>query len=193
MTTINSLLSALDERAMAKLIAIPHDEARVQFSLQSNTVANFRQFTDAISNYYNYHYTSCISNGGNLSLSEAAGCAKELLEKEYRRRNGDIVSAYNDAHDGTNGGMRVVLDVIAEGLKTESVERYIRDVFDRHITPNSWEQKVEIIRQFVAKCGAYLSASIRRDQPERYAQNYNDLIRSYVDGLQRTSSMFRRL
>ena len=193
MTTINSLLSALDERVMAKLIAIPHDEARVQFSLQSNTVANFHQFTDAISNYYNYHYTSCISNGGSLSLSEAAGCAKELLEKEYRRRNGDIVSAYNDAHDGTNGGMRVVLDVIAEGLKTESVERYIRDVFDRHITPNSWEQKVDIIRQFVAQCGAYLSASIRRDQPERYAQNYNDLIRSYIDGLQRTSSMFRRL
>ena len=193
MTTINSLLSALDERVMARQIAIPHDEARVQFSLQSNTVTNFHQFSDAISNYYNYHYTSCVSNGGSLSLSESAGRAKELLEKEYRKRNGDIVSAYNDAHEGTNGGMRVVLDVIAEGLKAESIERYIRDVFDRHISPNSWEQKVESIRQFVAQCGAYLSSTIRANQPERYAQNYNELIRSYVDGLQRTSSMFRRL
>jgi len=193
MTTISSLLSALDERVMAGQIAIPHDEARVQYSLHSNTVGSFHEFSDVISDYYNYHYTLCVSNGGQLSLSEAAGRAKELLEQEYRKRQGDIVSAYNDAHDGTNGGMRVVLDIIAEGLKTESVERYIRDVFDRHVAPNSWEQKLGIIRQFIVQCGAYLSPSIKAHQPERYAQNYNDLIRSYVDGLQRTSSMFRRL
>jgi len=193
MTTINSILSALDERIMAGQIAIPHDNARVQYSLHSNTVGSFHQFSDVISNYYNYHYTSCVSNGGNLSLSESAGRAKELLEKEYRKRQRDIVSAFNDAHDGTNGGMRVVLDTIAEGLKAESLERYIRDVFDRHVTPNSWEQKVDIIRQFIDQCGAYLSSTIRADQPERYAQDYNELIRSYMDGLQRTSSMFRRL
>ena len=193
MTTIGSLLSALDERVMARQIAIPHDEARVQYSLHSNTVGSFHEFSDVISDYYSYHYTSCVSNGGQLSLSESAGRAKELLEQEYKKRQGDIVSAYNDAHDGTNGGMRVVLDTIAEGLKAESVERYIRDVFDRHVTPNSWEQKVSIIRQFIVQCGAHLSPSIKAHQPERYAQNYNDLIRSYVDGLQRTSSMFRRL
>jgi len=193
MTTINSLLSALDERVMARQIAIPHDEARVQYSLQSNTVSNFHEFSNVISDYYNYHYRSCVSNGGSLSSIETAGRAKELLEREYRKRQEDIVSAYNDAHDGTNGGMRVVLDTIANGLKAESIERYIRDVFDRHVTPNSWEQKVDIIRQFIAQCGAYLSSTIRAGQPERYAQNYNELIRSYMDGLQRTSSMFRRL
>lgn len=101
--------------------------------------------------------------------------------------------AYNDAHDGTNGGMRVVLDTIAEGLKAESVERYIRDAFDRYVAPISWEQKVTIIRQFIARCGIHLASSIRSDQPERYAQNYQELIRSYVSGLQRTSSIFRRL
>ena len=193
MTTISSLLSALDEQVIARRAAIPHDEARVQYSLNSNTVGSFHEFSDIISDYYNYHYTSCVSNGGQLSLSESAGRAKELLEQEYRKRQGDIVSAYNDAHDGTNGGMRVVLDTVAEGLKAESVERYIREVFDRHVIPNSWEQKVDIIRQFIAQCGSYLSPSIRTHQPERYAQNYNELIRSYVEGLQRTSSIFRRL
>jgi len=193
MTTIGSLLSALDERVMARQVAMTHDEARVQYSLHSNTVGSFHEFSDVISDYYSYHYTSCVSNGGQLSLSESAGRAKELLEQEYKKRQGDIVSAYNDAHDGTNGGMRVVLDTIAEGLKAESVERYIRDVFDRHVTPNSWEQKVDIIRQFITQCGSYLSSSIRTHQPERYAQNYNELIRSYVSGLQRTSSIFRRL
>ena len=87
----------------------------------------------------------------------------------------------------------LVLDMIAEGLKAESVERYIRDAFDRHVTPNSWEQKVEIIRQFIAQCGVHLASSIRTNQPERYASNYRELIQSYVAALQRTSSIFRRL
>ena len=193
MAVIDNLLSALDERIMARRIALHHDEARMRYPLRRNTVDTFDEFGDAITDYYNHHFQA-VSNGGSLPRADAAGRAKEILEREYRRRrNGDIVAAFNDAHDGTNGGLRVVLDTIAEALKTEFVERYIRDVFDRHVAPNAWEDKVEIIRQFIRQCGANLSSSIRADQPERYAQNFQELVRSYVDSLQRTSSIFRRL
>jgi len=90
-------------------------------------------------------------------------------------------------------GKTALAIAIAEGLKAESVERYIRDAFDRHVTPNSWEQKVEIIRQFIGHCGTFLSSSIQANQPERYARDYRELIHSYVAALQRTSSIFRRL
>ncbi|RJR27414.1 MAG: hypothetical protein C4582_00650 [Desulfobacteraceae bacterium] len=188
-----SLLNELDERIIAQRVGVQHDTARMRYSLNSNTIRNFEDFNRVISEYYNYHFTRCVSQGGSLSSTEASSRAKELLEQEYRRKGGDIVSAYNDAHDGTNGGMRAVLDAIAEGLKLYSVEGYIRDVFDRYIAPNSWETKVEYIRQFIAQCGVHLGFSIRPDQPERYAQNYKELIRSYVNALQRTSSVFRRL
>jgi hypothetical protein len=191
--SINSLLSELDERTIAQKIGIPHDEARMRYPINSNTTRNFHDFTWTIGDYYNEHFTTCISRGGTLPVSEAAGRAKEILEQEYRRRGGDLVTAFNDAHDGTNGGLRVVLDTIAEGLKAESVERYIRDAFDRHVAPNSWEQKVEIIRQFIAHCGSFLSSDIQTHQPERYARDFQDLIRSYISALQRTSSIFRRL
>lgn len=193
MTTINSLLAHLDERAIARQVGISHDEVRLNYQLRSNTVTNFDQFREIITDYYNYHYTNCVSNGGELSSSEAYGRAKELLEREYRKRHGDIVSAFNDAHDGTNGGMRVVLDTIAEGLKAEAVERYITSIFDQHVAPNSWEAKVDIIQQLIAYCGPYLSNSIKINQPERYAHDYSELVRSYTEGLRQTSSMFRRL
>ena len=115
------------------------------------------------------------------------------MENEYRRKQGDIVSAFNDAHDGTNGGLRSVLDIICEAIKAKSVEQYVRDIFDRHVAPNGWDQKVDMIRQFIAYAGPYLSSSIVASQPERYAQNYNELIRSYVEGLRQTSAMFRSL
>lgn len=191
--SIVGLMAELEERTMAQLIGIPHDEARIRYPLQSNIIGNFDEFNWVIGDYYNHHFTTCVSNGGLLSAAEAAGRAKELLEQEYRRRGGDIVMAYNDAHDGTNGGMRLVLDTIAEGLKAESVERYVRDAFDRYVAPNSWEQKVAIIRQFIGRCGVHLASSIRPDQPERYAMNWQELIRSYVTALQKTSSIFRRL
>ena len=102
------------------------------------------------------------------------------------------MSAFNNAKDGTNGGVMAVLDIIAEGIKAESVERYIRSMFDRHVTPNSWDEKVDIIRQFIRHCGGQLSDAVRSSQPEAYASNFEQLIRSYVNGLQQTSSMFRR-
>jgi len=186
-------LSALDERTIAQKVGIPHDEARMRYPLRSNTVSSFDEFSDRLGDYYNHHFTTCVSRGGNLSRAEAAGRAKEILERDYRRHEGDIVGAFNDAHDGTNGGLRAILDKVAEGLKAESVERYVREMFDRHVAPNSWEQKVAIIREFIAQAGPYLGSAIRADQPERYAQNYEELIRSYVNALRRTSSIFRRL
>ena len=193
MQAIDGLLAELDERTIAQRIAVVHDEARMKYPLRSNTVSTYQQFKNIITDYYNHHHTNCVSLGGRLLASEAYGKAKELLERQYRKQNGDIVSAFNDGRDGTNGGMRVVLDTIADGLKAEVIERYITDVFDRYVEPNSWQQKVEIIRQFIASAGRILASSVVASQPERYAHDYSGLIRSYVDGLQRTSSMFRRL
>jgi hypothetical protein len=193
MNTIDHIMAALDERNIAREVGNIHDEARLRFPLERNTVESFDEFSDLTGDYFNYHFSRCVANGGRFSPADASGRAKALLERAYRRRNGDIVSAYNDAHDGTNGGMRVILDVLADGLKEEAVEHYVRYVFDRLIAPNAWGAKVRIIEQFIERCGPQLADSIQRNQPERYAQNYRDLIAAFVQGLRQTSSMFRSL
>lgn len=194
MAAIDHLMNALKETTIARQIGIPHDEARLRYRLDANTVRSWRAFESAIAEYYQYHYTQCVSPGGRLPWTECAGRAKEIVEREYRRaRRGDIVSAFNDARDGTQGGLKAVLDIIAEGLKGESVERYTRDQFESRIPPNDFEAKVNIIRQFIAQSGAQLSDSIQANRPERYAHDYQELVKSYVDALQRTSSIFRRL
>ena len=165
MSTLNSLLAALDEITIAQRIQAPHDAARNSFRLQSNTVGSFDEFTRVIGEYYKHHFGLCVSRGGTLSMADAAGRAKEILERDYRRRNGDIVNAYKDAHLGRDGGLRVILDRIAEALKIESVERYTRDVFDRHVAPHAWGDKVRIIRQFIDEFAPMLGRSIEPDQP----------------------------
>jgi hypothetical protein len=181
-----------DELAIAKNVSIAHDEARIQYALRKNTVANYAEFIEKITDYYNHHVSRCILHGGYLSRTEAAGRAKQALDQDYRRRGGNLMTAFKDASDGTAGGLRVVLDRLSESLKAESVEMYIREAFDRYVAPSSWEEKVDIMRQFIARFEDLLSSSIRADQPERYAFNFEELIRSYIDSLRKTSSIFRR-
>jgi hypothetical protein len=182
----------LAERRLAE-VGRPHDEWRMRYPLQRNTVNDFREFESVIGHYYGYHFSGCVAPGARLAPGQATAMAKEVLEREYRRHHGDIVSAFNDAHLNTNNGLRGILDLLCNALKTEAVERYIRRVFDRMVAPNAWEDKVEIIRQFIEKYGFQLGSAIRADQPERYAQNYSELIREFVEGLHRISPRFRRL
>lgn len=194
MATIQSMLSELDERTIAQQVSIKHDETRIRYPVSTNTVNSYNEFSDRIANYYNYHFVSCVSYGGALSTSDAASKAKKLLEQESRRNGrGDIVAVYNDARDGTNSGLRRVFDLIAEGLKNEAVDNYVTDVFDRYIEPNSWDQKVDMIRQFIAHCGVNLSRDIQTNKPERYASSYKEIINAYVQALRQTSSVFKRL
>ena len=193
MPSIKNLLAELDDKYIAQKVAKFHVHAIAHYPLKQDKVKSFDEFSWVIGDYYNYHFTTCVSNGGKLSLTEAVGRAKEILKQEYRRRGRDIVSAFYDAQNETNDGLYGILNVIAEGLKAEAVERWITEVFDRHVAPNSWEQKVDIIRQFIAYCGPAFSSSIEADYPERYANNYEELIRAYVKGLRESSSIFERL
>lgn len=193
MSQIDELVHSLLDTTMAQRVTLAHDDARERYHPPSLTVPNWRAFEDVIADYYRFHYGLCVAAGAALSRAYALGKVKELLEREYRRRRSDIMGAFADAMEGTNGGLRAVLDSISEGLKAESVQFYVQNQFDSRVAPNCFEAKVEIIRQFIERFGAQLGDTIQRNRPERYAQNYQDLIRAYVAGLQQTSSIFRRL
>jgi len=192
MSNLKKLINETSETNIARKVR-EHDNARIKFSLLSNTVKDYDEFCQIIGDYVRFHYSMCISFGGNMSYTEALGLGREIIDQEQRRKGSDFIGAYHDARDGINGGLKSVIDVITEGLKAISVERFIRYTFDKYVAPNSWDQKVAIIKEFIKHCGAHLSASIQVDTPERYAANYYELIRNYVEGMRRTSSIFRRL
>lgn len=193
MSDIDSLLADLDERTIARKVQTPHDNARNRYHITSNTVEDFDEFAEVIGDYYSHHFNECVAQGARLSRTEARARAKELLERESRRGGGDLVGVYRDCTDGREGGLRAVLDKLAEAMKAEAVERYVREAFDRHVAPHDWTKKVAIIRQFIEKCARNLDSSIQRDQPERYARDYRELIRAHLNAMRQTSAVFRRL
>jgi hypothetical protein len=193
MAAIDVLLSAIDERTVAQQVSIKHDQTRASYRNYPVTTGTYIEFERIITDYYMHHHSRCVTRGGRLDYSQASSFAKNEIEKEYRKRNGNVSSAFDDACYGTNGGMRRILDIIADGMKAEAIENYIRSVFDRVVKPVDWHEKVEIIRQFINCCGSNLHDSVDPRTPERYSQNYTELIRAYVDSLRNVSSIFRRL
>lgn len=192
MTAIDNLIAELSEDVIARRVGGAHDAARAQYQLRANTVADFDSFIDAISDYYSYHFQR-VNRCGPLPDDIARQEARNLLAGIYRQNQQDINNAFNDASDSVSGGLRIILDQMANAFKFQQIEQYIISVFDRYYAPNDWDAKVEIITQFITCYGHALGETLRTDRPESYASNPAQLIRAYVDGLRRASSVIRGL
>ena len=188
---LDAILEGLSPRQIAKSVENKHNDFRLKYFLCGNTVDGFKNYELIIGEYFKQHFKNCIASGGNLELREAIARAKHIISQAYHRKyRGNISSAYNDAKNGTNGGLKAQLDIIADQLINEAREYHIRQLFDDIVKPNSWDEKVEIIRQFFRHYGDHLDPEIDRSTPERYASNFEELIRAYADSLSRTGSLF---
>jgi len=192
MSVLDNILEELDEIYIVEHITKKHDEARMQYTMNKNTVSDDTEFDDVIFEYYNHHYTKCVAGGGSLSRADAASMAKEIINQEYRRKGRDKLHAYADGKDGTNGGMRAILDIIMERLKEDAIERHMRDVLDRYVAPTSFDEQVSIVREIINRTGIS-STYVDADRPERYARNYEELIRGLVETFKLQAGRFRRL
>jgi hypothetical protein len=88
--------------------------------------------------------------------------------------------------------LRSILDLIADYFKVESTRNHMRKVLDDEVRPNSLDDKIDIIKQFMNHCGPDISQYLDQSRPEAYIENYDGLIEAYVDMLQKTSSFLRR-
>lgn len=188
---IEPLLSALSETTVAREAGNAHDTARLSYTPPLNPITSYAAFEELVGDYVVYHHERCVAPGGRLSRDQAIGMGEQMLEQVYRRDGGNRLTAYQDATDGTNGGVRTILDHLANGFKAEAVEHYTRRVFSDHVSPADWYGKVAMVREFLNVHGPLLGPAIDQNCPERYAENYEELVRAYVAGLRRTSSMFR--
>ena len=114
MSAIEDMLSLIKQSTIAQEVTKEHDAVRAGFAIHQNLVATFAEFSRILGDYYNYHCAACVSLGGPLRQGDAESAAKELLEQEYRRSGGDIVSAFSAAHNG-DGGLRLVIDRLWAG------------------------------------------------------------------------------
>lgn len=185
--SIPQLIHALQPRTVASEVTRAIDLRAMHSPSDFEKLRTFNGYREELGRHYSHVY------GQPLSAAEAEGRAERIVDREYHERGGNIVSAYQDAVESTNGGLLAHRQMITEAIKGEATEYYVQATFSRFFDRSSWEERVEAVRAFIAYCGHDLAGLIDPDNPARYAKDIQELVRSFVAALHRNAALFRRL
>lgn len=130
---IDAVLSLLVPDFINKNVLMKHDVARESYRNVPITVPDFQAFANQIAEYVKHHHTAV---GDGTPSSEAAfGEAKRILSNVFA--DDPYQEGYNVALQmglgGAGGGMRAILNEIAEQLKRQGLHNYKDYIFNTQI------------------------------------------------------------
>ena len=182
MSLIDNILEKLDEGAMAESM-LKHDIAREKYILKNLTVSSYGDFLTEITLYYRHHVRYVRGKDevpdkvSRIDLAEAI----KVVDQAFPSLGG-VQYAFTIAKEGIQGGAKYVIDSMASVLKKDWEEQYIDSILVFYINPLDFQQKVELMKQYLAKFG-YLTK--KSQTAEELASHWQDVIRYHIQ-LQRS-------
>ena len=153
---VDRILDLLDQRIINREVLMPHDIARETFRLPSMIVADHREFNYLVTSYIQHHRTTI--GEGAVTDAAAFGEAKSILDKSFNRDRFQegYPAALQMALDGTEGGMRFVLNELADAMKRRSLYSHMDHVFHHHVDVLSKADNRELSKAFCRRFGPVL-------------------------------------
>lgn len=186
----DTIAAQIDELTLARKFAIPVDSARASYVLASSTVASYDEFIGIVESFFVHLQT--YTNAGTPAVPDAecvADRAMALLNETFRSHGG-AQAAYAQARDGTEGGIRAVLDAMTEQYKTRLQADHVAVVLEKAVAAMSWPDRIRFTQAAMNRLRPFLPAEIRDEPPERFARQAADIAKAYVRS---TSPMLRLL
>jgi len=189
----DAVTSMIDEQALAQEVGIPVDSARASYTLTSSIVDTYDEFLDIMQAFYT-HLQRYISSGPIQApdTTEARQQTIALLQRTFQGKGGDK-AALAVAMDGTQGGMRSILDALTERFKAERRAAYIQRVFRDALDASNWDESVRFMRGAMKRLGPFLPAELRNEPAERFAESWEAIVQAYVQSLDRIGQLLRTI
>lgn len=173
----DTIVSMINEQALAEKFGIV-DSARACFNLEPPKFETFQEFVDFIEAYiihlHRYIGSSFEIPNTNAPRNEAV----ELLKKTFYNKGGDQ-AAFVRARDGTQGGIRSILDILTEYRKAEKQDAYIDRVLKDVIPDMTLDERVKCIQAIMKKIGSFLPEDIKNQPPKKFARD-NDTLKTII-------------
>ena len=186
------ILSEINRDTLTKTISLPIDSARAAFILDSVVIESSDEFNATITSFYVHllRHTGRLSDQADFRSAGAEAFA--LLERTFQNKGG-APAAMSEARNATNGGMRLILDLMSEQFKHEEQEKHINGVLRLMLDPLDWESKVDLIRTIIKSLENQLPPEIISQPPERFAKHYEIIVKAYVETVDKVNQIFRSL
>ena len=153
---VDRILELLDQDQINKEVLMQHDYARETFQLPTLVVNDHQEFKYLLTSYVEHHLRSV---GEGVSSAESSfGEAKRILDNSFQEDpyQDGYARALQMALDGSSGGMRVILNTIADVLKQRALNNYMDHVYYQHINVLSKEDNRALSRAFFRRFGSIL-------------------------------------
>lgn len=188
----DKVIAEINELAIAENFGLRIDSARASFILNSVTVGSYEEFLETITSFY--IHLRCHENSKpveSIDPQRSRNEAIELLENTFRN-NGGMETALQRARDGTEGGMRKILDEMTDFYKLSQQQKHVTAIFRQSIDSLSWDERVEFMRCAMARLKNFIPQELRNEPPERFARDYEAIIKAYVNGMDKFNQLLRR-
>ena len=187
---VDAVLAEINAHTLAEKIGRPIDAARAAFVLNGVLVDSDEEFCDVISSFY-MALLRCTDQEPAAEAGEAiADEAHDLLVQSFRDHGGPS-AAQAEGRDGVRGGMRFVLDIMTEQYKTQRRARHVSRILKEGLDPLDWAGKVEFMRALLDRMGPEIAAVVQTQPPEQFVHHYEDIVRTYVQSLDRVRDLLR--
>lgn len=178
------ILELLDEENIAREVGFLFDVAREIYEIKYWVVSDVDQFYDEITSFYQHMHCIAVSHGGEVvPVWMARGFALNILDSAFSQIGG-YGGAYSLASSGIRGGIRSSLDAICEHLRKEGEETYIDYVVTSYVDVTDFDDRTELMRQYLSRFGRNLPPGARARTAAELAVNPKDIIKIHLKVIQ---------
>ena len=176
----DTVTAEISELALTKKFGVPIDSARASFVLASSTVRSYDEFIEIVESFFvHLQKYSSVDVLAVFNLQQAGSKAMVLLEETFRELGGSR-AAFARARDGTDGGIRAVLDEMTEHCKKQIQIEQVNVVLEKALADMDWSDRINFTKGAMKRLGPFLPPEIRSEPPERFAKHVDEIARAYV-------------
>ena len=118
--------------------------------------------------------------------------ALALLESTYADAGG-LAAARSEGKFAVRGGMRWILDLMTERFKSEQRFKRVHRVLKEALDPLDWDRQVAFMSALLERLRSHLPDELCRADPARYVRRRDEIVRVYVEALDRVRDLMRTL
>jgi hypothetical protein len=142
--------------------------------MESPRIETYRELIDILEAYI-IHLQRFIGSSFEIpDTDQARNEAVKLLKRTFYNKGGDK-AAFVQAKDGTQGGIRSILDMATEYYKAEKQDAYIDRVLKDVIPDMTFSERVKCIKLIMKSIGRFLPEDIKNQAPKKFARNIDTL------------------
>lgn len=189
---VDAVLAEISAENLAHTIGLPIDSARAAYAVDRVTVDSHEEFLDAVAAFHLFLLRRTDAGPPSVDLPAAEKEAVALLERAHAHHGG-LIGAEAEARQAISGGMRRVLDVMTEQMKSEQQAKHVQRVLVAALDPLDWDARVRFMGRLLERLKPHLPAELLRQPPARYARRWEVIAQAYVKSLDQVRELLRTL